>query len=79
MIGLFITALLTRFRVRGFLFFRTVLFMPQTIATVVVAQAFVWIYAPAGPLNEFLRHIGLDSVREDRGSATSRGRSRPSA
>ena len=58
-IGLFITALITRFRVRGFLFFRTVLFMPQTIATVVVAQAFVWIYAPEGPLNEFLKHIGL--------------------
>ena len=61
-LGLALTALLTRFRVRGFLFFRTVLFMPQTIATVVVAQAFVWIYAPVGPLNEFLRHIGLDSV-----------------
>ena len=59
MIGLFLTALLTRFRVRGFLFFRTVLFMPQTIATVVVAQAFTWIYDPAGPLDEFLRTIGL--------------------
>jgi raffinose/stachyose/melibiose transport system permease protein len=58
-IGLFLTAVLTRFRVRGFLFFRTVLFMPQTIATVVVAQAFVWIYAPQGPLNEFLHKIGL--------------------
>ena len=58
-VGLFLTALLTRFRVRGFLFFRTVLFMPQTIATVVVAQAFVWIYAPQGPLNEFLDKIGL--------------------
>jgi raffinose/stachyose/melibiose transport system permease protein len=58
-IGLFLTALLTRFRVRGFMFFRTVLFMPQTIATVVVAQAFTWIYDPSGPLNEFLRAIGL--------------------
>ena len=59
MLGLFLTALLTRFRVRGFMFFRTVLFMPQTIATVVVAQAFVWIYDPTGPLNEFLRAVGL--------------------
>jgi raffinose/stachyose/melibiose transport system permease protein len=58
-LGLFLTALLTRFRVRGFMFFRTVLFMPQTIATVVVAQAFVWIYDPSGPLNEFLRAVGL--------------------
>ncbi len=58
-LGLFLTALLTRFPVRGLTFFRTVLFMPQTIATVVVAQAFVWWYAPEGPLNEFLRAIGL--------------------
>jgi len=58
-IGLFLTALLTRFKVRGFLFFRTVLFMPQTIATVVVAQAFTWIYDPSGPLDEFLRKVGL--------------------
>jgi multiple sugar transport system permease protein len=47
--------------VRGFLFFRTVLFMPQTIATVVVAQAFTWIYAPIGPLNSFLRNVGAGS------------------
>jgi raffinose/stachyose/melibiose transport system permease protein len=58
-LGLFLTALLTRFKVRGFLFFRTVLFMPQTIATVVVAQAFTWIYDPSGPLDEFLRKVGL--------------------
>ena len=77
-IGLFLTALLTRFRVRGFLFFRTVLFMPQTIATVVVAQAFVWIYAPSGPLNEFLRKVGLGFVAR-RGWATSTGRCRRSA
>jgi raffinose/stachyose/melibiose transport system permease protein len=59
LIGLFLTAVLTRFQVRGFMFFRTVLFMPQTIATVVVAQAFVWIYDPSGPLDEFLRKVGL--------------------
>jgi raffinose/stachyose/melibiose transport system permease protein len=58
-IGLLLTAMLTRFRVRGFLFFRTVLFLPQTIATVVVAQAFVWFYDPSGPLDEGLRKIGL--------------------
>jgi raffinose/stachyose/melibiose transport system permease protein len=58
-IGLFLTALMTHFHVRGLMFFRTVLFMPQTIATVVVAQAFTWIYDPSGPLDEFLRKIGL--------------------
>ena len=36
--------------------------MPQTIATVVVALAWVWIYAPSGPLNESLRAIGLGSL-----------------
>ena len=48
---------------RGVTFFRAVLFMPQTIATVVVAIAWVWIYAPEGPLNEALDAVGLDSSR----------------
>ena len=61
------------------MFFRTVLFLPQTIATVVVAQAFTWIYAPSGPLNEFLRFIGLGFAREDGGSGTSNGHSLRSA
>jgi raffinose/stachyose/melibiose transport system permease protein len=60
-IGLLLTALMTHFRVRGLTFFRTVLFLPQTIATVVVAQAFTWIYDPSGPLDSFLRAIGLGS------------------
>ena len=55
MLGLLLTALLTRHPVRGFTFFRTALFLPQMIAGVVVAQAWVWIYADNGPLNEFLR------------------------
>jgi raffinose/stachyose/melibiose transport system permease protein len=58
-IGLFLTALMTHFKVRALTFFRTVLFLPQTIATVVVAQAFTWIYDPSGPLDAFLRSIGL--------------------
>jgi len=61
-IGLFLTALLTRIRVRGLTFFRTVLFLPQTVAMVVVAQAFVWVYATDGPLNEILRLVGLGSI-----------------
>jgi raffinose/stachyose/melibiose transport system permease protein len=43
-------------------FYRSVLFMPQTIATVVVAIAWVWIYAPDGPLNEALRAVGLGGL-----------------
>ena len=61
-IGLFLTALLSRHPIRGLTFFRTVLFLPQTVAVVVVAQAFVWIYAPEGPLNEVLRLVGLGSL-----------------
>jgi raffinose/stachyose/melibiose transport system permease protein len=61
MLALFLTALMTHIRVRGFNIFRTILFLPQTIATVVVAQAFVWVYDPAGPLDEFLRTVGLGS------------------
>jgi raffinose/stachyose/melibiose transport system permease protein len=61
-LGLFLTAILTRHPVRGFTFFRTALFLPQMIAGVVVAQAWVWIYADNGPLNELLRDIGLGSL-----------------
>lgn len=61
-LGLFLTAILTRHPVRGFTFFRTALFLPQMIAGVVVAQAWVWIYADNGPLNEFLRDVGLGSL-----------------
>ena len=60
--GLILASLIAHTRVRGVTFFRAVLFMPQTIATVVVALAWVWIYAPSGPLNEFLRTIGLGSL-----------------
>jgi len=60
--GLALTAALTRHPIRGFRFFRTVLFFPQLIAGVVIAQAFVWVYDDNGPLNKFLRLVGLGSV-----------------
>ena len=61
-IGLGLTAALTRSAIRGFRFFRTVLFLPQLIAGVVIAQAWTWIYASEGPLNRFLEVIGLGSL-----------------
>lgn len=61
-IGLVLTAALTRIVVRGFRFFRTVLFLPQLIAGVVIAQAWTWIYAADGPLNRFLELIGLGAL-----------------
>ena len=61
-LGLLLVSVIAHGRVRGVTFFRAVLFMPQTIATVVVAIVWVWIYAPDGPLNEALRAVGLGSL-----------------
>ncbi len=61
-IGLLLTAALTRTVIRGFRFFRTTLFLPQLIAGVVIAQAFVWVYDANGPLNRLLDVLGLESL-----------------
>jgi len=60
-VGLVLAAILTRAQVRGLGFFRTIIFLPQVIAMVVVAVTWRQIYAPDGPLNGFLRMVGLDS------------------
>ncbi len=60
MLGLLLAAAMTRTRVRGAGFFRTVLFLPQVIALTVVAVVWRQIYAPSGPLNDALRAVGLD-------------------
>lgn len=62
LIGLVLAAILTRANVKGMGFFRTIIFLPQVIAMVVVAVTWRQIYAPNGPLNGFLRLIGLDSL-----------------
>ena len=62
MLGLLLASLIAHSRVRGVTFFRAVLFLPQTIATVVVAIAWVWIYAPDGPLNAALDAVGLSAI-----------------
>lgn len=59
-IGLLLAAVLNRGKVRGLSFFRTVIFLPQVIAMVVVAVAWRQIYAPTGDLNTGLRAVGLD-------------------
>ncbi|GHD49569.1 sugar ABC transporter permease [Mycetocola manganoxydans] len=61
-IGLVLAALLTRAKVRGIGFFRTIIFLPQVIAMVVVAVTWRQIYAPDGPLNGLLRLLGLDAL-----------------
>ncbi|UFU08407.1 sugar ABC transporter permease [Ruania halotolerans] len=61
-LGLITAAVLRRGRVRGLSLFRTVVFVPQVIAMVVVAVAWRQIYAPDGPLNAVLDAVGLDAL-----------------
>jgi raffinose/stachyose/melibiose transport system permease protein len=61
-IGLLITLLLLRVKIRGESFFRAVLFLPQIISTVVVAISWRWIYAADGPINAVLAKIGLERI-----------------
>lgn len=61
-LGLLLSAALSRFRVRGMTFFRTVLFLPQVLAMVVVGVTWRSILAPDGLLNDTLRMVGLDSL-----------------
>jgi raffinose/stachyose/melibiose transport system permease protein len=61
-IGLLLAALLNHAKVRGLGFYRTVVFLPQVVAMVVVAVAWRRVYAPDGTLNDLLRALGLDSL-----------------
>jgi len=61
LIGLFLASLLSRRPIPGFAFFRTALFLPQVISMVVVGVIWRWMFNPTfGPINIFLRQIGLD-------------------
>jgi raffinose/stachyose/melibiose transport system permease protein len=61
-VGLLLTALLTRRQVRGLSFFRAGLFIPYVLSMVVVGVVWRWIYNPAfGPLNQLLKAMGLDA------------------
>ncbi len=61
-LGLAAAAILNRARVRGLGFFRTVIFLPQVIAMVVVAVAWTRMYSTDGPINAVLRAVGLGDV-----------------
>jgi len=62
-IGLFLASLLGRYPLKGFTFFRTLLFLPQVLSMVVIGVAWRWIFNPTfGPLNLLLRAIGLSSL-----------------
>ncbi|MEU0845045.1 sugar ABC transporter permease [Streptomyces sp. NPDC005962] len=61
-IGLLLAAAMSRVRIYGMTFFRTVLFLPQVLALIVVAVAWRSILAPDGLLNDTLRAVGLGSL-----------------
>lgn len=61
-VALALVGAMSRATMRGLGFYRTVLFVPQVIAMVVVAVAWRQIYAPDGPLNQMLRAVGLDGL-----------------
>lgn len=61
-VGLVLASVVARARVRGMPFFRTVIFLPQVVAMVVVAVTWRQIYAPDGPLNDLLRLVGLGEL-----------------
>ncbi|RJK98017.1 carbohydrate ABC transporter permease [Vallicoccus soli] len=62
LIGMVLASVLHRARVRGLGFFRTVVFLPQVVAMVVIAVAWRRLYAPEGLVNDVLRAVGLDGL-----------------
>jgi len=64
LLGLLLAATMSRVRVHGLTFFRTVLFLPQVLAMVVVAVSWRWVYAPGGVLNQTLRLVGLGGLTQ---------------
>ena len=62
-LALFLTAIISRgANLRGMSVFRTLLFLPQVVASVVVATTWVAIYSPDGLINQLLRLVGLGSL-----------------
>jgi raffinose/stachyose/melibiose transport system permease protein len=61
-IGLFLAAVISRIRIRGLTVFRLLLFLPLVITDVATAVAWTWMYDDKGPINTFLRHVGLGGL-----------------
>ncbi len=62
-LALVLTSIISRgANLKGMSLFRTLLFLPQVVASVVVATTWVAIYSPNGLSNQLLRLVGLDSL-----------------
>jgi len=62
-VGLGLTALLSHSRVRGITAVRTIIFLPQVLAAVVIGVSWKWLYDPQGPINELLSAVRLGGLR----------------
>lgn len=62
-LGLIFAALFSRQQITGLSFFRTVIFLPQVIASVVIGVAFRWVYSDRGTLNQALGLFGSTESR----------------
>jgi raffinose/stachyose/melibiose transport system permease protein len=62
-LGITFAALFSRQKIAGLIFFRTVVFIPQVIASVVIGVAWRWVYQDRGTLNLFLGFLGFPSER----------------
>ena len=64
-IGLALAIFLSRSPLIGKTLFRTLLFLPQVLSSVVVAVVWGWLYNPSfGALNTVLRSLGLDALAQ---------------
>jgi raffinose/stachyose/melibiose transport system permease protein len=61
-LGLTIAGVLSHTRIRGLTALRTIVFVPQVIAAVVIGVAWQWVYDPSGPLDATLSFVGLGSL-----------------
>ena len=62
-LGITFAALFSRQKIAGLVFFRTIVFLPQVIASVVIGIAWRWVYQDRGTLNQFLGFFGIESTR----------------
>lgn len=61
-LGVTFAAILSKQKIRGLAFFRTVIFLPQVISSVVIGVAWRWMYQDTGTVNQMLGLFGFEST-----------------
>lgn len=61
-LGLILTAVLSRFRRPGMSLFRVIFFLPQIVPLVAVGITWRWMYTQDGAVNQILRAVGLGGI-----------------